>query len=340
MNISILRSLKSITLGSSLFLAMAAAAENWPQWRGPYANGSSSEKDLPSEWSKTQNVAWSAEMAGPSAATPVIWSGHVFVASTDKSARTLLALCLDRRSGKVLWQHQVAEGYQKDDRSTFASASPVTDGERVFFFYGNGPLAAFDFAGRKLWERNIQTDFGDFAFLWTFSSSPMLYQGKLYLQVLQRDVPVNGRGRKDGPIESYLLALDPATGKTLWRSVRPSQAAEESREAFSTPIPFEHNGRRELLVSGGDCISGHNPDTGAELWRWGNWNPSRIGHWRLVPSPVSGAGRGLGLRPERSPGVRRQSRRFGRVGRFGLGLDHQRPAEHHQRRADAAVLRG
>lgn len=180
MNISTLRSLKSITLCSSLFLAMAAAADNWPQWRGPYANGSSSEKSLPSDWSKTQNVAWSAEMAGPSAATPVIWGDQVFLSSTDKSARTLLALCLDRRSGKVLWQHQVAEGYQKDDRSTLASASPVTDGERVIFFYGNGPLVAFDFTGRKLWERNIQKDFGDFAFLWTFSSSPTLYHGKLY----------------------------------------------------------------------------------------------------------------------------------------------------------------
>jgi outer membrane protein assembly factor BamB len=113
-----------------------------------------------------------------------------------------------------------------------------------------------------------------------------LYGGKLYLQVLQRDVPAWGYGRPAGQNQSYLLALEPATGKELWKVRRPSKAYAESREAFSSPVPFELAGRKELLVVGGDALSGHDPETGKELWRWGTWNPQRIGHWRLVPSPV------------------------------------------------------
>ncbi len=282
-------------------LATAAPAADWPQWRGPFFNGSTTEKNLPAKWSKTENVAWSAPLPGPSAATPAVQSDHVFVSSTDKQAKTLMALALDRKTGKVLWQQKVADGIQRDDRSTFASGSPVTDGQRVIFFYGNGDLAAFDYSGQKLWARNIQKDYGEFAFLWTFSSSPLLYEGRLYIQVLQRDVPVSGRGRKDGPNESYLLALDPATGKTAWRHARPSEAVAESREAFTTPIPFEHDGRKEVLIVGGDCLTGHAPETGAELWRWGTWNPNRVGHWRLVPSPVAGAGIILACAPKNAP---------------------------------------
>jgi outer membrane protein assembly factor BamB len=98
-----------------------------------------------------------------------------------------------------------------------------------------------------------------------------------------------------------LLALEPATGQELWRHVRPSEAREESLEAFSTPIPHVHAGRAEILVVGGDCLTGHDPATGREYWRWGSWNPSRIGHWRLVPSPVAGAGVALACAPKGSP---------------------------------------
>jgi outer membrane protein assembly factor BamB len=112
---------------------------------------------------------------------------------------------------------------------------------------------------------------------------------------------VHGAGRTDGPIDSFVLALDPSTGKELWRQVRPSDAVAESFEAYSTPIPFEHGGRKELLIVGGDCLTGHDPEHGTELWRWGTWNPTRIGHWRLVPSPITGAGVILVCGPKGSP---------------------------------------
>jgi outer membrane protein assembly factor BamB len=128
----------------------------------------------------------------------------------------------------------------------------------------------------------------------------LLWEGKLFIQVLQRNVPVRGRGTA-GSNDSYLLALDPRTGKELWKHVRPSEAHEESLEAYSTPVPFEHGSRKELLIIGGDCISGHSPADGKELWRWGTWNPTRIGHWRLVPSPVTGDGVVLACAPKGSP---------------------------------------
>ena len=276
-------------------------AENWGQWRGPNFNGSASEKNLPATFSKTENVAWSAPMPGPSGATPVVWGNYVFVSSTDDTAKTCVALAFDRKTGKELWRVKVADGVGQDRMSTFSNPSPVTDGKRVWFFYGNGELVCFDLAGKEVWRRNIEKDYGQFAFQWTFSTSPLLHDGRLYLQVLQRDVPVNGRGRKDGPNESYLLALDPATGKELWKVLRPAEASAESLEAFTTPTPYKHAGREELLIVGGDCISGHDPDTGKEYWRWGTWNPTRIGHWRLVPSPAAGAGIVLACGPKDSP---------------------------------------
>src|SRR3954466_3005049 len=286
---------------AALLNCSAALAENWPQWRGPFFNGSTTEKNLPAKWSKTENIAWSVPMPGPAASSPIIWGDHVFISSIDSPTKTLLAMALDRKSGKVLWQEKVGEGIRRDEKSNFASPSPTTDGQKVIFFYGNGDLVAFDFAGRKLWFRNIEKDYGAFAFQWTFSSSPVLYSGKLYLQILQRDVPVHGRGRTDGPNESYLLAMDPANGKTLWKVPRPSDAVAESKEAFTTPIVYEYNGKKELIIAGGDCLTGHDLQSGKEIWRWATWNPNKIPHWRLVPSAVAGDGIILGCAPKNDP---------------------------------------
>ncbi len=282
-----------------LFSGFSAHAADWPQWRGPNFNGSSPETGLPAVFSLEQGVAWSLPMSGPSASTPIVLGNKVFISSVDRENQSLHALCLDRTVGKVLWQVKIGDGLKRDDRSNYSSPSPVTDGKVVVFFYGNGELAAFDLDGKPLWNRNIEKDYGDFAFQWTFSSSPLLFEGRLYLPVLQRDQPVHNRGKEGG--ESYLLCIDPTSGKTLWRHVRPTEAQAESREAFSTPIPVEVGGKWQVVLAGGDMLSGHEPATGSEIWRWGTWNPTRIGHWRLVPSPVAGAGIVLACAPKKSP---------------------------------------
>jgi outer membrane protein assembly factor BamB len=285
----------------SLFLAITsiASAQDWPQWRGPLFNGSSPEKNLPTEIGPENSVAWSAPMTGPSASTPVILGDRIFLSSVDKDAQSLHALCLDRATGKPLWQFKVADGIRRDDKSNLASPSPATDGKVVAFLYGNGELLGFQPDGKLLWRRNLESEYGQFAYQWTYAASPLLFENRLYVQVLQRDQPVHDRGKEGG--ESYLLCVEPSTGKTLWRHVRPTEAQAESREAFSTPMPFQIDGAWQLLIAGGDMLSGHDPATGSEIWRWGTWNPTRIGHWRLVPSPVAGAGVVLGCAPKKAP---------------------------------------
>ncbi|MDP6678212.1 MAG: PQQ-binding-like beta-propeller repeat protein [Verrucomicrobiota bacterium] len=279
--------------------AAGVQAGEWGNWRGPSHNGSTDEKNLPAKFSKTQNVLWSVKMDGPSAGTPVVWGDNVFVSSSNPDKERLTANCYDLGTGALKWSHQVAKGHRQDNRSNYAAPSPVTDGQVVTFFYGNGALATYTLDGEKLWSQNIQEKHGQFAFLWTFSTSPLIHDGVLYLQVLQRDTKVGSKGSDDN--RSYLLALDPKTGGQLWKVYRPAKARSESLEAFSTPIPFSHDGRDEILIVGGDCLTGHDPKSGKELWRWGTWNPTRIGHWRLVPSPVAGGGVVLACAPKRAP---------------------------------------
>ncbi|MHC4625867.1 MAG: outer membrane protein assembly factor BamB family protein [Planctomycetota bacterium] len=285
-----------VLLGTS-----TVCAGQWPHWRGPNFNGSTDERDLPTDWSQTEGIAWSVDLPGSSAATPIIWDDRVFISGVDAARKMLVAMCFDRSNGRLLWQHDITEGISRDRRSTFAASSPVTDGKIVVFFYARGELACFDMEGNRQWERNLHDDYGEFAIQWTPASSPTLFGGKLFIQVLQRDVPARGHGMRDRVNESYILAADPRTGKTLWRHIRPSEAVAESREAFSTPIPAFIDGRQQLLVAGGDALTGHDLETGRELWRWGTWNPRRIGHWRLVPSPVAAGDIALACAPKNDP---------------------------------------
>lgn len=302
------------------------AGHDWPNWRGPHFNGSSDETGLPVKFSPTENVRWSADLPGPSASTPIIVGDRVFLSAADLKNEQLLALCLDRKSGAILWTRKAGSGYRPaemgnavalDYRSNYSSQSPVSDGKRAIFYYGNGDLVAFDFAGNEQWRRNIQKEYGDYSFGWTYSSSPLLFKNRLYIQVLQRDKAVGGRGKEGA--EPFLLALEPATGKEIWKHVRPSPAKAESREAFTTPIPFTHNGRTELLLAGGDVVSGHDPDTGKEFWRWGTWNlDHRRGDYRLVPSPVGAAGTVLVCGPKREPVFGVKAGREGDISADGL----------------------
>ncbi len=275
-------------------------AGNWPNWRGPNYDGTISDSNLPAKFSQTENVKWKVEMPGMGASTPIIWEDHVFVTSGDDATGESVGMAFDRKTGKELWRRPVVSDLQRqglNNRSTYASPSPVTDGELVVFFFGSGDLAAFDFEGNQLWAKNIIKQDGGFGFGWTFSSSPVLHKDRLYMQLLQRNQTVSGS--PGGP--SYLLAMDPKTGNELFRQNRPSEAVMESLEAFTTPTPFTHNGREELLIVGGDSLTGHDLTTGEELWRWGTWNPGKEPFWRLVPSPVGGDGVILACAPKKNP---------------------------------------
>lgn len=294
-----------------LFLALvchfasSSFAANWPQWRGPNQDGSSDEKNLPEKFSKTENVKWAAALPGLSASVPAVWGDSVFVTAPVVSEEKFYGICLDSKTGKERWRKALASGVRWDKGSNLASPSPVTDGQRVFFLFATGDMACFDFSGKEIWSRSITKAHGNFGTQWTYSSSPVLDGGKLYLQVLQRNeyFEFQGimKGTPDSPNDSYILALDPATGKDLWKHVRPSDAEKETREAFSTPVFTTVNGRRQMLITGGDVITGHDPDTGRELWRWGHWNDDQNKNLRLVPSPVAGDGIAVVCAPKSRP---------------------------------------
>jgi len=302
-----LRTLASLIVVTT---ASAAFAGDWAQWRGPAFNGTSPETGLPAKWSQTEGVKWSLDLPGISGATPIVSGGLVFVMSPDPENKQWL-IAVDRKTGKPVWKYNVADGALAKGRGNSTSPSPVTDGKTVWALVGTGQLAAFDFTGKPLWVRDLAKDYGKFNINWVYGSSPLLYGGKLYVLVLQR-TPADGGypGIEDadkGPRESYLLALDPKSGKTLWKHVRPTDAEQETQETYATPIPHTVGGKTQLLIAGGDYLTGHDPETGAELWRGGGINNKKGlgggGFMRLVPSAVASENIALVCGPKQSPAI-------------------------------------
>jgi outer membrane protein assembly factor BamB len=263
-------------------LTLTLGASDWPSWRGPTRNGVSDEKNLPVKWSRTENVAWTLALPSFSGSTPVIWGDRIFLNVADelhsKEPVTLHLWAVNRSTGAVLWQRALGGGNHQERKQNMSSPSPVTDGTSVWVMTGTGILKAFDFAGVELWARDIQRDYGRFGLNWGYGSSPLLHGDSLYIQVL------HGM-RTDDP--SYLLRIDKATGRTVWRVERPTQARMESPDAYTTPALLQYAGRTEIVVTGGDVVTGHDPATGQELWRAGGLNPTNDPNYRIVASPVT-----------------------------------------------------
>jgi outer membrane protein assembly factor BamB len=162
-------------------------------------------------------------------------------------------------------------------KQNMSSPSPVTDGTSIWVMTGTGILKAFDFDGRELWSRDIQKDYGRFGLNWGYGSSPLLFENSLYVQVL------HGMNT-DAP--SYLLRINTRDGRTVWRVERPTRARFESPDAYTTPQLLRYGAATEIVVSGGDVVTGHDPATGKELWRANGLNPQNDGSHRIVASPV------------------------------------------------------
>jgi outer membrane protein assembly factor BamB len=253
----------------------SVAAENWPQWRGPGLNGISNEKDLPVRWTRDENVAWKLPLPSWSGATPIIWGDRIFLNVAEKEDLSLW--CVDRAQGTVLWKKHLAGGNFKIGKQNLSSPSPVTDGTSVYAMTGNGIVKGFDFAGHELWARDIQKDYGQFGLNWGYGSSPLLFEDALYIQVL------HGMKTRD---PSYLLRIDKKTGKTVWRIERPTEAVHESPDSYTTPVVLRYGGKVEIVVSGGDCVTGHDAATGKEIWRGNGFNVQKDPNYRVIASPV------------------------------------------------------
>ena len=273
---------------------LAAANDSWPQWRGPNLDGTSTSTGLPVRWSTSENVAWRTKLPSWAAATPIIWGDTVFVTSAetgsslnrpnsrlfeggDADRDRLYLIAINRQTGKVRWQQSIGRGNRIGNKQNMASPSPVTDGEHVWVANGNGEVRCFDFAGRQIWLRDLQADYGKFGVQFGYGSSPLLHQGVLYLQNLQGMYT-------DDP--SYVLAIDAKSGKTLWKVDRPTDGLHETPDSYSTATLAKVGDKFILIVSGAGYVTGHDLETGSEIWRGGGLNPNNARHYRTIASSL------------------------------------------------------
>jgi outer membrane protein assembly factor BamB len=294
-NMTVTKKALAFVVISALLCCTAARASDWPHWRGPFFNGSTDETNLPSRFSQTENVAWVSPLPGHSSATPVICRQRVFVSSTVRESADLLALCFDAKTGKERWRKKLGASERKVPRNNMATPSPVTDGKGVYFLYGSGELAGLDYEGNILWSCNIEEKYGNIALKYGYASSPLLYGGKLYILVQRRHTPWHAPF-SDKPLESFLLAVDPKTGRDLWKHERKTDAQDESLDSYASPIVFQSNGRTEILIIGGDYVTSHDPQKGTEFWRY-EYARVKSTRWRLIASTVTGAGFVFGVEP-------------------------------------------
>jgi outer membrane protein assembly factor BamB len=189
----------------------------------------------------------------------------------------LQLLCLDKEQGSVLWTRTLDSGNRLHMKGNETSPSPVSDGEHVWAVTGSGKVSALDLEGKVVWQRDVQADYGKFGHNWGYACSPLLHDGLLVLEVLHGT-------HTDEP--SYVVALDALTGETKWRVERPTDAPQESPDAYTTPLLVQHAGQTQIVISGGDCVTGHELATGKELWRVDALNPRDAGNYRIVASPL------------------------------------------------------
>ena len=255
-------------LGLSLLLTVRAiATENWPQFRGPGARGVS-DKPLPTVWDAKQNVVWKAEVPGRGWSSPVVWGDRVFVTAVlnDKTPEPRKGLyiqdvfgkippgdhvrklyCFDFNTGKPLWAKTLQQGPAAAAihiKNTYASETPVTDGKHVYAYFGNLGVWCYDFDGKLVWSKMFdahKTRYG-----WGTAASPALAEGRLYV--------IN-----DNDEQSYLLALDAASGKEIWKTPR------DEKSNWSTPLVWKHKLRTEIVTAGTGRIRSYDTD-GKLLW--------------------------------------------------------------------------
>ncbi|MEX0704442.1 MAG: PQQ-binding-like beta-propeller repeat protein [Planctomycetales bacterium] len=289
-------SLRRWRMGVAIFFVMTVAvaplsAENWPTWRGPGQRGISSENGLPTRWTATENVAWKLRLPGPAGATPVVWEDRILLTTVEPAGGArppaapatggrgdrrgqaaanedkLLLLCVGT-DGRERWRRQLGTGNRdvRGDEGNSASPSPTTDGKHVWAFMGNGEIGCYDLDGKNVWRFNLQDRYGRFEIQFGMTSTPVLDDGRLFVQVIHGD----GRAQTQ---EAYVVALDAATGKELWKQPRDTGAYQENEHAYTSPIVYDDGTHKFLVTHGGDYIIGHDLATGRELWRSGGLNP-------------------------------------------------------------------
>ena len=282
----------TIAVFAGLAASASISAADWPQWRGPLGNGTTNERNLPEKWSATENIAWKANLGGVGVSSPIVSGDRVFVTSQIGAGvrkagthprlsqgaaaatsgeralgdgreaapgnRTLFVVdAFNRADGRRLWQHRTEAAGPLPavhEKHNLASPSPVTDGERVYAWFGTGQIVALDVAGTLVWERHLGKEISPFEINWGHSSSPALYRDLLILLC-------------DHSPASYLVALDARTGKERWKVDRGT-----GRSSYTTPFVVEGPSGPELIVNSSERVDAYDPRSGTFLWHTGGSN--------------------------------------------------------------------
>lgn len=253
-----------------LWIQAALHAENWPGWRGPRGDGSSTEQNIPIEWDGRtgHNIVWKVSTPGSGHSSPIVWDDNVILTSCLPASEERILLCLDRTSGETKWQRTVFRAPLESIHAlnSYASGTPATDGKTIYVSFlkvdgrlvpapnvgtprditpGEIVVAAYDFEGNQKWS--VQC--GEFLSAHGFCSCPVLYQDLLIIN-----------GDHDG--DSYIVALDKRTGQQRWKVAR-----EHKTRSYVTPIIREVNGRPQLVLSGSKQVVSLNPRDGSSYWK-------------------------------------------------------------------------
>jgi len=267
-----------------IYSPSGAAVDGWPQFRGAESTGVVENSNLPETWSATENVAWKTEIPGTGWSSPVVRGDRIFLTSVissdkqetpkeglyfggnriepPKDQHRWMVYCLDWKTGKILWEREVHRGSPASSRhlkNSYASETPVTDGERVYAYFGNVGLFCFDMQGKPLWSQR----YGPYTmrFGWGTAASPVLHEGRIYIV-------------DDNDDQSFLLALDKKTGKQIWRVER------NEKSNWATPYIWNSGKRTELITAGTMRVRSYDLD-GNLLWELGGMSSI------VIPTPFS-----------------------------------------------------
>jgi outer membrane protein assembly factor BamB len=278
----------TLALLFSVVLLSAAAADNWPRFRGPNGTGLAVDDKIPITWSEKENMLWKVRLPGEGNSSPVIWGDRLYVqsASEDGSSRDLL--CLDAKTGKTIWTRSVSGAKaHTHDKNTLASSTPAVDGKRVYVSYWDGKglsVQAYDLDGKPLWSR----DLGSFLSQHGAGASPVVYGDKVYMINDQDTVDVNSPKKNEKPdpktlaTKAILYCLDAGTGNIVWQKSRIPY-----RTCYGAPLLWERaDGSKDLLVASTMQITGYDPDTGKINWEWKWEHPYSKFPLRVTGSPT------------------------------------------------------
>jgi len=261
-----------------LCCATILGAADWGQFRGPGSAGVVQDGKLPERWSSTENVAWKTEIPGVGWSSPIVAGGKIFLTSvvstdspeppkkglyfggnrgTPKDLHKWMVYAVDFQTGKIAWErevHRAVPAVARHLKNSYASETPVTDGERVYAYFGSAGLFCFDLNGKQLWSQKwgpYETRYG-----WGTSASPVLHEGRIYI--------VN-----DNDVQSFLVALDKKTGKQIWRVER------DEMSNWATPFIWASGRRTEIITPGTRRVRSYDLD-GKLLWELGGMSSIAI----------------------------------------------------------------